>query len=65
MRLLAVKYLDHFQFERVGFFVCDKDTDVDAGKFVFNLTVGLKEDATAKKARGGAGAAAAAAGGKA
>jgi hypothetical protein len=33
----------HFQFERLGFFVVDKDTvDLDQ-KLVFNLTVGLKD----------------------
>jgi hypothetical protein len=31
----------HFQFERVGFFVVDKDTA--DGKLVFNLTVTLKD----------------------
>jgi glutaminyl-tRNA synthetase len=33
----------HFQFERIGFFVLDIDSDVSSRKFVFNLTVGLKD----------------------
>lgn len=33
----------HFQFERIGFFVVDTDSNLDAKKFVFNLTVNLKE----------------------
>lgn len=32
---------DHFQFERLGFFVVDKDSD--SNKLVFNLTVALKD----------------------
>jgi glutaminyl-tRNA synthetase len=36
------KVYDRFQFERIGFFCVDKDSS--AGKPVFNLTVGLKED---------------------
>jgi len=37
--------LDKFQFERLGFFCVDRDSDPSKGKLVFNLTVGLKEDA--------------------
>ena len=37
------KLYDKFQFERIGFFCVDKDSSKD--KLVFNLTVGLKEDA--------------------
>jgi glutaminyl-tRNA synthetase len=48
-----VRLWDHFQFERVGFFVADKDSDFDAGRLVFNLTVGLKEAAEVKKVKGG------------
>ena len=36
-----IKKLDHFQFERVGYFVCDYDTDNSKGRYVFNLTVDL------------------------
>jgi glutaminyl-tRNA synthetase len=43
-----VKLWDHFQFERVGFFVADKDSDFEAGKLVFNMTVGLKESVEKK-----------------
>jgi glutaminyl-tRNA synthetase len=31
----------HFQFERIGFFICDKDSTAD--NLVFNLTVALKD----------------------
>jgi len=37
------KLLDKFQFERLGYFCVDRDSAPD--KLVFNLTVGLKEDA--------------------
>jgi len=39
----GVKVYDRFQFERNGYFTVDKDTSKN--KIVFNLTVGLKEDA--------------------
>ena len=32
---------DHFQFERLGYFVVDPDTDVKKDRYVFNLTVDL------------------------
>lgn len=53
----ALRPLTHFQFERLGFFVVDVDTDTTANppRIVFNQTVSLKEDSTAKKVRGGAG----------
>ncbi len=41
----------HFQFERVGFFVVDKDSvivDNNNNKYVFNLTVNLKETSKPK-----------------
>ncbi|RYG54663.1 hypothetical protein EON66_06840, partial [archaeon] len=53
----ALKLYDRFQFERVGFFVVDQDSDAATGKYVFNLTVSLKEDAATKKVRAGAGTA--------
>jgi len=37
------KLYDKFQFERIGFFCVDRDSSKD--KLVFNLSVGLKEDA--------------------
>lgn len=37
----GIKHLDHFQFERVGYFVCDYDTQNEKGRYVFNLTVDL------------------------
>ncbi len=46
--LSSVKHLDHFQFERLGYFVCDYDTDVKANKFVFNLTVDLGDEKNKK-----------------
>lgn len=33
----------HFQFERLGYFVVDKDSDASLKRFVFNLTVGLDD----------------------
>ena len=42
-RLANSKLLDKFQFERLGYFCVDRDSAPD--KLVFNLTVGLKEDA--------------------
>lgn len=48
--LAGAKPLEHFQFERVGFFTAD--ADCVGGRLVFNLTVGLKEGAEAKKVRG-------------
>jgi glutaminyl-tRNA synthetase len=44
--------LGRFQFERVGYFVVDPDTDAAAGRHVFNQTVALKEAADVKKSRG-------------
>jgi len=46
---------ERYQFERVGFFVCDKDSrspDKAGGKVVFNQTVGLKESADLKSLQG-------------
>merc|ERR1712029_215033 len=43
------KVFDKYQFERIGFFSVDPDTNINAGKRVFNRTVSLKEDAKAKK----------------
>ena len=36
-----VKPFDHFQFERLGYFVVDPDSQCDKGRYVFNLTVDL------------------------
>lgn len=35
----------HYQFERIGYFVLDKDSDLSNKDFVFNLSVNLKEKA--------------------
>jgi len=35
----SLKNLMHFQFERKGYFVVDKDTNVEVHRFVFNFTV--------------------------
>lgn len=35
------KAFDHYQFERLGFFVTDPDTDTKKGRYVFNLTIDL------------------------
>lgn len=45
-----VKVFDKFQFERVGYFVCD--TDSNESRLVFNQTVGLKEATEVKKVKG-------------
>ena len=46
----------HVQFERIGFFVVDKDSKPEEKKLVFNLTVGLKDTAKPKtEAAAGAG----------
>lgn len=34
---------DQFQFERIGFFTLDKDSDFNTNQLVFNLTVNLKD----------------------
>ena len=44
----AHKVGDAFQFERLGFFVIDKDSDCAAGRYVFNQTVSLKESPAVK-----------------
>ena len=54
----SAKAGDHFQFERAGYFVCDKDSGSQTvndiqGRLVFNLTVGLKESVETKKIKGG------------
>ena len=41
--LNKVKVYDRFQFERIGYFVVDKETNAEKGKYVFNLTVSLKD----------------------
>ena len=46
--LLNVKVLDRFQFERKGFFVVDKDSDIEKGKVVFNKIVGLLHEKNKK-----------------
>ncbi|KAI9032095.1 tRNA synthetases class I, catalytic domain-containing protein [Hyaloraphidium curvatum] len=40
----GAKVEDKFQFLRLGYFCVDKDSDVEKGKLVFNLTCSLKED---------------------
>lgn len=42
--ILKSTVYDRYQFERLGFFTVDPDSDVSKGSLVFNLTVGLKED---------------------
>lgn len=44
--LAAVKIGEHFQFQRLGYFVVDPDSD--ANKLVFNKTVGLRDNWTKK-----------------
>ncbi|KAJ3221563.1 hypothetical protein HK099_003408 [Clydaea vesicula] len=38
-----------FQFLRIGYFCIDKDSDFEKNKYVFNRTVGLKEDSRKDK----------------
>ncbi|ORD98170.1 SYQ [Hepatospora eriocheir] len=40
--ILESKLEDRYQFIRKGFFCCDKDSDFDKKKLVFNKTLGLK-----------------------
>lgn len=40
---LVSNTISHFQFERIGFFVLDKDTNLQNNHFVFNLTISLKD----------------------
>jgi glutaminyl-tRNA synthetase len=47
--VVDLKALDRVQFERVGFYCVDPDTDVATGKYVFNRTVGLKKANWEKK----------------
>lgn len=42
--LNGIKALDHFQFERLGYFVTDFDTNATIGRYVFNLTVDLGDE---------------------
>merc|ERR1712048_485917 len=44
----GLKAPDRFQFERLGFYTVDYDTDNEKGKIVFNLTVGLVDNAKKK-----------------
>ena len=43
--LQSAKELDHFQFQRLGYFCVDRDSNPEAsgGKLVFNKTVGLRD----------------------
>jgi glutaminyl-tRNA synthetase len=41
--LAKVNHLDRFQFERIGYFAVDYDTDASKGRYVFNLIVNLSE----------------------
>ena len=40
----GLKPLSYFQFERLGYFVSDKDSNPALGKYVFNLTVDLGDE---------------------
>ena len=46
--LSGLKHLDHFQFERLGYFVCDYDTEATTGRYVFNLTIDLGDEKNKK-----------------
>jgi glutaminyl-tRNA synthetase len=38
----------HYQFERLGYFVVDPDSELNSNRLVFNLTVGLNDDKNKK-----------------
>ena len=42
--LNGLKPLNHFQFERLGYFVSDLETDASKNRYVFNLTVDLGDE---------------------
>jgi len=46
--LNGIKHLEHFQFERLGYFVCDFDTNPNIQKYVFNLTIDLGDEKNKK-----------------
>jgi glutaminyl-tRNA synthetase len=45
-RLLTAKVEDKFQFQRIGYFCVDPDSDIKTHNYVFNLTVSLREDSS-------------------
>lgn len=46
--LIGSKHLDRYQFERLGYFAVDFDSDVQNGKYVWNKIIGLVDNAKAK-----------------
>jgi hypothetical protein len=46
--LNGLKVLDRFQFERKGYFVVDKDSDITNGKIVWNKIVETQDNKTKK-----------------
>jgi glutaminyl-tRNA synthetase len=46
--LTGLKVLDKFQFERKGYFVVDKDSDIEKGKIVWNKIVDTQDNKTKK-----------------
>jgi glutaminyl-tRNA synthetase len=46
--LLNLKKENHVQFERLGYYVLDQDSDLENSKFVWNRTVSLSEKAKQK-----------------
>ena len=49
---IGSKHEDKFQFERVGFFSVDYDSDVEKGRYVFNKTVSLVDKEKQKAVSG-------------
>lgn len=47
--LKGLKVLDRFQFERKGYFVVDKDSDIENGRIVWNKIVETQDNTKAKK----------------
>jgi len=46
--VIGVKVEGRYQFERVGYFCVDPDSDVEKGKLVFNRTLELNEKSKVK-----------------
>ena len=38
------KIYDRFQFERIGYFILDEDSDIANNEFIVNKIVGLKDN---------------------
>ena len=50
--LIGISAGERLQFERLGFFILDKDSDVKNGSYIFNRSVSLSEKDKDKKLKG-------------